>query len=666
MKPKKVIAAFLAIALSCVLPISDRTSQKSITSVSTSSDVPIVEKASDTQTIDEKLADFIEQANDLDEATVLAQYSDVFGDTPKGAASDYLTPQDFGAVINGAQNDTVGKTNRDAFRKMFKAAYDNGTASGSTRKCKKIFIPYGRYYISGGSIIDESLNVQGAQFEVIGSGREATTLQFSSDVLIKNSYIFGNSLFRDITFLGTNNTNTVMTLSTSKSVYSDLGSIRFVQCGFRKVASIVDSLEPTPFFSELDFVFCKISGFTNCRLFTLNGPKSQQWKFLYTDIESYIGTCFYFKRDTSLYIAGGSFIPTDGSVYYFPKEYIPSPVPSLTPNIFSANTRYEIKEDTKKGTKSSLLCTYSKSKESCIALFKRSSFTTINNHPDIFLNIFGSFNITFDECEALSDMKIKGDLSGSENVVRKLKFLNSEAPSVAKLSGNTSITYADQNRPTNDIHVIMDDKYDFYLTKDGYAHLKSDSDEYRLPVSFTKYDNFSPSSGKTYTVNPYGYVKYVDITVPKHTAYAFKNKTMTITLYNGSTKLGTPATIDFTKGNTYKIDVNAYVKDLNIEFTHSIASSFQLYLDMGIVKASAPDDSLYLLGDINGDGKVSADDAIIAARIAADYSNYSTYYDLKIADINEDGKVTADDAVIIARLSANYGDYKTKYTKYIG
>jgi len=72
-----------------------------------------------------------------------------------------------------------------------------------------------------------------------------------------------------------------------------------------------------------------------------------------------------------------------------------------------------------------------------------------------------------------------------------------------------------------------------------------------------------------------------------------------------------------------------------------------------------------LVGDINGDGSITADDAIIAARLAAGYGDYAARYDSDVADMNRDGKVTADDAIIIARYAAGYGNYREIYTKYI-
>ena len=72
-----------------------------------------------------------------------------------------------------------------------------------------------------------------------------------------------------------------------------------------------------------------------------------------------------------------------------------------------------------------------------------------------------------------------------------------------------------------------------------------------------------------------------------------------------------------------------------------------------------------LVGDVNGDGNITADDAIIVARLAAGYGDYAERYDSDVADMNRDGKVTADDAIIIARYAAGYPGYADKYTKYV-
>jgi len=72
-----------------------------------------------------------------------------------------------------------------------------------------------------------------------------------------------------------------------------------------------------------------------------------------------------------------------------------------------------------------------------------------------------------------------------------------------------------------------------------------------------------------------------------------------------------------------------------------------------------------LRGDVNQDGKVTADDAIIAARMAAGYGDYASRYAAPLANMNGDRSVTADDAIIIARCAADYGNYKETYLKTI-
>lgn len=78
---------------------------------------------------------------------------------------------------------------------------------------------------------------------------------------------------------------------------------------------------------------------------------------------------------------------------------------------------------------------------------------------------------------------------------------------------------------------------------------------------------------------------------------------------------------------------------------------------------SEPKIVLRLRGDANADGRVSADDAIIAARYSAGYGNYRDKYSKTSVDVNKDGFVTADDAIILARCSAGYGSYRERYLK---
>jgi hypothetical protein len=61
-----------------------------------------------------------------------------------------------------------------------------------------------------------------------------------------------------------------------------------------------------------------------------------------------------------------------------------------------------------------------------------------------------------------------------------------------------------------------------------------------------------------------------------------------------------------------------------------------------------------LLGDVNKDGSVKADDAIIALQIAADVREPSDYEKVA-ADITGDGKILANDAIKILQIAAGLG-----------
>ena len=65
------------------------------------------------------------------------------------------------------------------------------------------------------------------------------------------------------------------------------------------------------------------------------------------------------------------------------------------------------------------------------------------------------------------------------------------------------------------------------------------------------------------------------------------------------------------------------------------------------------------MGDLDGDGRITAADARIALRISARLEN-PTKAQMEVGDLNKDGKITADEARAIlrfaARLDAKLGD----------
>lgn len=69
----------------------------------------------------------------------------------------------------------------------------------------------------------------------------------------------------------------------------------------------------------------------------------------------------------------------------------------------------------------------------------------------------------------------------------------------------------------------------------------------------------------------------------------------------------------------------------------------------GNIKASA---SAVLMGDVNGDGKVRAVDALLVLRRAAGLIDDSGLKVPEAADVNGDGKIRAVDALLILRIAA--------------
>lgn len=60
----------------------------------------------------------------------------------------------------------------------------------------------------------------------------------------------------------------------------------------------------------------------------------------------------------------------------------------------------------------------------------------------------------------------------------------------------------------------------------------------------------------------------------------------------------------------------------------------------------------YTLGDVNGDGKINADDAVLVLRYAVELTELNETQKLA-ADVSKDGRINADDAVLILRFAVN-------------
>lgn len=70
----------------------------------------------------------------------------------------------------------------------------------------------------------------------------------------------------------------------------------------------------------------------------------------------------------------------------------------------------------------------------------------------------------------------------------------------------------------------------------------------------------------------------------------------------------------------------------------------------------------YTIGDVNGDGKVNAQDRLILSRYIAKWDGYEErIVDMRAADVNSDGKVNAQDRLILSRYIAKWDGYSSYF-----
>ena len=509
--------------------------------------------------------------------------------TVEGEMTGYLTPQDFGAKGDGTSDDTI------AFRKLFKAAYEASfrSADGWVHT-KAIFIPSGKYIITD-TIIDNDLGVRSGMFEVTGAGRESTTICFTAKVLFDNRNVFAFTTFSGIEFYG-DNTNTVMDL---KNIDDDIGvqRLQFISCSFQQCNKILNCYDSNEMLSEVTFAYCKISECGTkdnpCRLFTLYCSQSVDWRFDYTDIESFQGDAFYYAKGANVFITGGSIIPNNGNVFFFDlntPERSNSAGESNSPHILCIGACFEIRGN------SSLIRTTSVQKDTATATFRSCNLGTVANNSPNFLAIYGGINAIFENCYECSHIRINGDFSKETTIQPKIKFVNCSNVNVDYLISNSTVIPAASGLGMNNCRITVDDDYDFYLRnntnydpndpdspKGDYLHNVMGLSECRQPVQLSEYDYITITNGKMIKSKPFGFVKYVELTVPQNDIYG-KNYPVTLTVYDKGKQIGEPLQLTFDKSQVYKLEVNDYVEELQFKFTHSLSITPHLTMNMEIVK----------------------------------------------------------------------------------
>ena len=545
----------------------------------------------------------------------------VFANAADAQAAGYLTPQQF------KESGDADYTN--AFKKMFMAAFNDAssfTMANEFKKCRPIFIPAGKYIISD-TIISKNSGLQYAAFEVFGAGRESTIIIFQPETdgkvmfedqpnIAKDRMIpFGFTTFHDIRFdggLSSGNSNTFMTISdncTDKNgnQISDSGNngvqrMQFISCAFTHWKQIIYTVRSYVMLSEFTFAFCKIANCGNvnykCRLFTLNDPQAVNWRFVETDIESFVGEAFYFERGAELTLIGGSVIPTNGTVFFMDfnsPERVNESGQSNSPHVYCDGTRFEIKaegSDTEKH--SCLLKSTSISKGTPQATFHTCNLNTGSNHSSRYLELNGAANILFDNCYDCSQICVTGNLNSDRSLNPQIKFVNCPSLNVDNLVKNSSNIQTGSN-VQNCCRVIVDDTYDFYLKSGTYAKSITGLHECRQNVNLTIYSNTTLKNGRKFPyqkngdaetvipLKPYGYVKYVELTTIGSDTYKSYSP-VTLTFYNGTKQIGEPVQISLTTSQTHLIVVNDFVDELTFVVSHSNSNNPEIGMDMEIVK----------------------------------------------------------------------------------
>ena len=540
-------------------------------------------------------------------------------------SSDYLTPQQF--KQEGDKDDTA------SFRRMFAAAYDGGSKGVSPSVpwicCKPIYIPSGTYYISGPIVADKitvdekEIKIRSAMFEVFGAGRESTIIRFTANggVLFDdhindtNDYgvVFSFSTFRDIGFDGKgadeSQKNTFMYLASSnpKDGVSSNGAqrLQFLSCGFSHFNKILECAEgASQMLSEITFSYCRINDCgkgkkdQSCDLFTLTCPQGVNWRFDYTDIETIYGNVFHFKGAGSVMLNGGSVVVKSGDlglekVSAFNFDYADGnghgSDSGNAPQVFCNGTRFEIWED------ASLLKVKNNCKNFPAVTFRSCNLNATTKSKDNLFVIYGGVDALFEDCVGCSTIAISGKVPTSQMVLPTITFRDCSDLDVDKLVEESSVTgtqdytgeYIYNN--SNNVRIIVDDSYDFYLYNKNYIHTVARLNECRQQVNLSGvngYDKFAlsdTSPASPFSVKPYGFVKYVELTVPNHNISGTATLKLYKTVDGKQSQIGEDVMIDFNSSQTHIIAVNDYADVIEAVFIRK-GAQINANMNMTIVK----------------------------------------------------------------------------------
>ena len=503
-----------------------------------------------------------------------------------------LTPQDFGAVADGKTDCT------SAFRQMFKAAADYDKYSNSWKQAKAIYIPGGVYKITG-SIIDESLGLRYCAFEVSGAGKDNTFIKFVNDGILFDSEVkdlsntstpFGFTTFRNITFVGNNN-NIFMTLKMNNPNAEGNNTdgpqrMQFYSCAFANWKSVMYSITSTVMLSEFTFTDCKIddcgTASVPCQIFVLDDPQAVNWRFINTDITNFTGDAFYYITGVAVTISGGSIIPKAGNAFFF--DYNTSARrgtagPGNSPQLICNGVKFGINSN------SSCVKTTSITEGAPVVRFDGCNLGTTSYDSRKFLMIYGAAEVKFTDCTGCGKIRFSGYIESEMGVRPHIQFWGCNDLNLDVLVTESDVTNAVKD--FNNIRVTVGNEYDFFMKKNDsglpYRHTVGGLNYCRQNVKLDA--NNYVVSGKSFTTRPYGYVSYAELAVPAASSYS--GKTITVTLKEkGTGKVYAQQQITLGSEQKIKLNIESYVDELEIVFTHSLStgSSTKIEMKLDLVK----------------------------------------------------------------------------------
>lgn len=217
----------------------------------------------------------------------------------------YVTPEMFGAWGDGEHDDV------SYIKAAIKYLVDNNSSGWRTSAELRL---NAHTYLVSDSIIDSTMFTGATRIMIMGNGTRSTIKASESClVMFNNDNLIGFSNFIDISFVGNDSTFLFETGSQPQR-------LRFERCNFSNFHTIAD-IEGSVDNSEFVFSQCAIKGCgssdNNCELFIFNNSQAVNWRFYATDIETFVGTCFHFKKGTSINFFQGSIIPVDGLVFSY-------------------------------------------------------------------------------------------------------------------------------------------------------------------------------------------------------------------------------------------------------------------------------------------------------------------------------------------------------------